>query len=262
MNSFAKKLLCSATLMSVLSFPMMVSAAETDTSVNYVPDMSSGELIKPETLDPITMTPGNGGSETTGFLRLQHVPGFNFGKKAISADARYHHPVLEQYTYKGSSAGVNGIPHFIQVTDVRGTRSEWSLDVKMSPFESTDKSEQVNNFAITFESYKLSNTKLENTVLNRISSIFNGKSNTVLAADNISQKWMSVKVNNQESTMQTQTSLVLNENYSPTVVYPIKDAAAIEDNVNEAITLKIPSNTMLHKDTYTSTIEWILSDTL
>lgn len=83
-------------------------------------------------------TPENPGTGSTGDLRLDSVPNFNFGNHPVSdinggAVVIYTGNGIDDKTGKPTVANP-GTPYFVQVTDYRGTAAGWDVSVVASQF--------------------------------------------------------------------------------------------------------------------------------
>ncbi|MEF9936429.1 MAG: WxL domain-containing protein [Carnobacterium sp.] len=195
----------------------------TEGSINFKTGDVIGEVIKPET--PNVIVPETGGS-SAGPLRIQHVPDFSFGTQELAIGNQSFNPTLETYKFKdtslqaGAVAGETyAIPHFIQVTDARGSNAGWNLTAKATTFTTKQSNDEMPNATITLQEGKLSNTTYDDTeIANRINT-FKGNSNAgtgklTIPTDGNSLLVMQTKTDTKvDTTNGTQTSLVLNDLY-------------------------------------------------
>lgn len=231
----------------------------TEGSIQWVVPTGPGEVIKPE-LPEIIIKPGEGGS-TSGPLKLQHVPDFDFGKQELKTGEQTFNPLLSSYTFTGDVVQPGGnktdtyyIPHFIQVTDERGLKNGWDLKVSATKF--TNGSDVLDNATITLHGTdKLSNSVHSDTeIKNRVTTF--GANDLVISTDpNAPVLVMGTKDNTSATTTNgTKTSLVLDKTYN-------KDKLDYKaTDVNKGVTFTKTKNDIAILGTYKSTINWTLTD--
>lgn len=117
--------------------PAFADEAISNADVTFVEDDGTTDPGNPGEPDPDPdpgepdPEPGGGGGEG-GPLRIDYVTHMKFGEQKISGSTKEYHPLLAKWNYE---EGAVYIPHFIQLTDNRGTNDGWSLQVERSEFE-------------------------------------------------------------------------------------------------------------------------------
>lgn len=225
----------------------------TDGTINFKESTNlKGDTIKPET-DPDEVIIPESGSYTEGLLRIQHVPDFNFGEREIAVGLKTYNPLMK--TYKSADpldTDTYAIPHFIQVTDIRGVNSGWNLDVSASVFKAST-GETLPNATITLGQKKLSNN-VHGNIADKVNVFKNNATLVIPTAENATEQVLATKDNTIATTTNgTQTSLVLNDTYNAATVY---DATKENEGVTFTKTSKdLPVKTVVYK----STITWNLT---
>lgn len=132
-------LLCGAVLLSAVGISTGVDAAEktakTEGKVTFMPagDGVTGPIVKPGTDEEIEIDMPGEGSNTSGPLRMEFVPGFDFMVRNTAYKATEYNPrmVKAKYSDGGINTGAFQLPHFVQVTDERGEQKGWSVVAQM-----------------------------------------------------------------------------------------------------------------------------------
>lgn len=203
---------------------------------------------------------------TEGALRIDFVSDWAFGKVALEQEKKDSVYYLRSQRFANSDE-VRG--SYIQITDQREQASSWSLQVKQSGQFKNDviqqKEEQELNGAV-FSLDKIwvnslgdreSPTVARDTIafqnFNQAYNIANlekekGQNGTWLIVFGASPK----NKNNQENTLNPE----LDEQGN--TIIDDKDGKPIYRN--EAISIRIPQNTIVHPVTYETTLTWILGD--
>lgn len=231
----------------------VVQGAETDGTVTFRPSKDLvGETIKPEQQPEEVIYPLSG-SATAGLLRLQHVPDFNFKEWELEVGKQVFTPTLEQYQSKDPQKNdIYSIPHFIQVTDIRGTNEGWKIKVSATVFENED-GHQLKNTRLTFTEAKLSNDVFSTTISDKV-NIFSGESSLEIPTEpKNGEILMETKGNDIETTTNgTRTSLVLNNDYLPSTSYDL-----LGKNSGVRLTKSALDSPFVQTD-YRATIKWDL----
>lgn len=119
-------ILLSVGLLMLTAVSTAVEAADSNASVNFVPD---NETELQPVLDPENLTPPLPEEElsegvqnsTPGLLTLDFVSNINFAEQKVSATEQHYHSTT--------------LRPFVQVTDIRGTGQGWSVTASMEGFK-------------------------------------------------------------------------------------------------------------------------------
>jgi hypothetical protein len=131
------------------AFAEEVAASETNATVKFEaesteadgggatldPTNPEGEGIKPD--------PGEGSESTKGPLRIDFAPNFKFGSVTMSGNAADYNPLYPKVGLLDKEGQLSDplqekyVPHYVQVTDNRGTNEGWELAVSATPFKGT-----------------------------------------------------------------------------------------------------------------------------
>lgn len=136
-----KSIIAVTSMMLVMSGALAVNAEEIDTTRN--PANTSATITfeqgneKPEVINPVDPEVTPEGTGQTGALTLNYVPTLDFGTHKLSSE----YLVANNIQNKDASGKVVN-PAFMQVTDLRGNREGWDVQVKMGAF-TTEKDNQV-----------------------------------------------------------------------------------------------------------------------
>lgn len=214
------KVILSLACCAMAVLPSMSQAVSTEGNIHFIKSLDKqGDVIKPETVNKEILPAG--GSQSTGDLRIQHVPDFQFDEQEIKVGEQYYHPLLEQYRFKEPDIGESGdqyLPHFIQVADVRGEKQGWKLFVAATPFTTAD-NETLAYANITLKAARLSNDIFDATEIKAKVSTFREDDNrgnilVIPTEPNQSALVMETRGNTAEhSTDGSRTSIVLDETY-------------------------------------------------
>lgn len=261
---------CSLVLFGTTSTVMAAEggSAVTDGTIDFeVETDPAGEIIKPETDEPIETEEG---SSTTGNLRIQFVPDFNFGRQKIKTGEETYTPTYMKYQYKGQPTGKEGdyyMPQFLQVSDTRGTNEGFTLTVKGTTFKRQTGDE------LPFATIALTDGRLSNNVFSEaeikervdtFKGVSNGGTGTLVIPTGTADAMpvMMTKSNEKvHSTNGTQTSLILSSTYDKDKL----DYLATDKNEDVIFTKTnkdIPTITpvaLAELDPYESKITWTLT---
>ncbi|WP_375179750.1 WxL domain-containing protein [Enterococcus rotai] len=115
-------------------------AADADSGGNTMdPTNPDGNGVKPDT--------GTGSVGTKGPLRVDFAPNFNFSEVTMSGNAKDYHPLYPKVSVLDATGKVTDpliekrVPHYVQVTDNRGTNEGWELTVSATAFRGTKNQE-------------------------------------------------------------------------------------------------------------------------
>ncbi|MGX7417564.1 WxL domain-containing protein [Carnobacterium gallinarum] len=139
-----------------LSAEAATTSADTTGKVQFkAPTDPSGPTVKPDTPDEeITTDTGN---LTTGTLRMEHVPDFDFGSVFYRSGSQEFWAKNEGYK---TGAVQSYIPNFVQVTDERGAEADWNVSVSATVFtadKGTATEKRLDNTSIQLREKKLTN---------------------------------------------------------------------------------------------------------
>lgn len=261
---------CSLVLFGTASTVMAAEggSAVTDGTIDFeVETDPAGEIIKPETDEPIETEEG---SSTTGNLRIQFVPDFNFGRQKIKTGEETYAPTYMKYQYKGQPTGKEGdyyMPQFLQVSDTRGTNEGFTLTVKGTTFKRKTGDE------LPFATIALTDGRLSNNVFSEaeikervdtfkgVSNVGTGKLVIPTGTADAMPVMMTKSNEKVHSTNGTQTSLILSSTYDKDKL----DYLATDKNEDVIFTKTnkdIPTITPVapaELDPYESKITWTLT---
>lgn len=270
LSKFIGLSVCSLVLIGTASTVMAAEggSAITDGTIDFeVETDPAGEIIKPETDEPIETEEG---SSTTGNLRIQFVPDFNFGRQKIKTGEETYAPTYMKYQYKGQPTGKEGayyMPQFLQVSDTRGTNEGFTLTVKGTTFKRKTGDE------LPFATIALTDGRLSNNVFSEaeikervdtfkgVSNVGNGKLVIPTGAVDGVPVIMTKSNDKAHSTNGTQTSLILSSTYDKDKL----DYLATDKNEDVVFTKTnkdIPTITPVapaELDPYESKITWTLT---
>lgn len=238
---------CAAAVLGVTQ----AEATNTEGVINFKPSTDlTGELIKPDTEDEVITS--NDGQSSSGLLRLQFVPNFNFLEQEIKVGPAEYNPKMTVYQYADvAKPGDQAIPQFVQVTDSRGLNEGWTLDVHATKFTSGTNS-------LEFAQIEFMQGKLFNTVYGNINSrvsAFAGQATAKVSLDSAAKtRILATKDNTSASTTNgSQTSLVFNNGYDKDQTYDLAD-------INPGVKfIKTNKDTPVAGEEYKSTITWTLT---
>ncbi|EOL43960.1 MULTISPECIES: WxL domain-containing protein [Enterococcus] len=150
-TTIASALLISTFILGAASpaFADQVAAPTTDATVKFKSEPqdadNDGNTIDP--LDPdgngVKPETGEGSVGTKGPLRVDFAPNFKFGTVTMSGNAAEYHPLYMKVNLLDETGKVaeplqsKYVPHYVQVTDNRGTNDGWELTVAATPFKGT-----------------------------------------------------------------------------------------------------------------------------
>ncbi|WP_086312959.1 hypothetical protein A5821_000531 [Enterococcus sp. 7F3_DIV0205] len=150
-RTIASALLISTFILGAASpaFADQVAAPTTDATVKFESESldadNGGNTIDPTNPDGNGVKPdtGEGSTGTKGPLRVDFAPNFKFGTVTMSGNAADYHPLYPKVSLLDETGRVTDplqakyVPHYVQVTDNRGTNEGWDLTVSATPFKGT-----------------------------------------------------------------------------------------------------------------------------
>ncbi|WP_314062748.1 WxL domain-containing protein [uncultured Vagococcus sp.] len=236
--------------------------ATTEGSVSFTTDKDkTGVITKPEEPGVVIVPEVDEGNKTVGDLRLQFVPSFKFGINELKVGEQLLNPTLIKYEQTvPAETGDKYIPHFIQVTDVRGKKQGWNLKVSSTTFK-TSAGDELPYAKITFKQAKLSNDVYNATELADKVKTFADGGNTLDIPTEASQAALVMSTKTADATTDgTGTTIVLDDSYDKDKVY-----AATEKNAQVVLTktnkdIPVIAETGQPEKVYKATITWTLTD--
>ena len=238
-----------------------VNEGTTEGSIHFRPSSDIlGNVVKPETTPSQNILPASG-SQTSGDLRIQHVPDFDFGTQELQVGVQEFSPFFEKYVFSEGGAEAYSMPHFIQITDNRGTNQGWQLSVHGTTFKKAGSGDALPFAKISLDQGRLSNDVYDSQeIADRVSHFRNTASELIIPTTPEEAKLvMKTKGNDRMTTTNgSQTSLVLAADYDNTKLdYALEeknqDIRLIKSN-RDVATVTDPT------DPYIATITWTLSD--
>ncbi|MBP1039422.1 WxL domain-containing protein [Vagococcus sp. BWB3-3] len=232
-------------------------SADTNGSVKFKTQDtdSTGVVTKPDTEGEIIETETD--KQTTGPLRLTHIPDFDFTTVDIKSDTFLANALLEKYNLPGN-ADKQDISHFVQVEDVRGIKAGWKVSVKASQFLPSNPADNVPlaNTHIVLQEGQVFNTRMDAaTVATTVGGFTKG---TALKNDGSSITLLETLAN--KNTDSSKTSLVFNDAYTGTAA----SAGSVEKDgkkYNPGAQLNVIGTDEKAKDeTYTATLTWTITE--
>lgn len=219
---------------------------------------SEGGVTKPGTEEDI-IEPETGG-HTVGPLRLTHVPDFDFDQMEIASETRFGNALLEKYRDKGA-AEVKNISHFVQVEDVRGLKSGWTLTVSATKFMPSNTSNvPLSKSHIVLQQGILKNTRMTDAEISgKVSGFVKG-----MAITNDRQAVSILGTKPGENTDSSKTSLVFNDSYTKDQT----DAGSVTIGTgantklfNPGVQLQaVGTDEKVKDENYTTTLTWTIED--
>lgn len=236
--------------------------ANTEGSVSFTTDRDKvGVITKPEKPGVVIVPEVDEGNKTVGDLRLQFVPSFKFGVNELKVGEQLLNPTLIKYEQTvPADAGDKYIPHFIQVTDVRGKKQGWNLTVSSTTFQ-TDAGDELPYAKISFKQGKLSNDVYNATELADKVKTFADGGNTLEIPTEATQAALVMSTKTADATTDgTGTTIVLDNSYDKDKVY-----TATEENEQVVLTktnkdIPVISEAGQPEKVYKATITWTLTD--
>ena len=188
--------------------------------------------------------------KTAGPLAIVHAPNLDFGTQKISVQDETNTMLAE----KAKTGDGKEVPYvsFVQVQDLRGSNTGWSLKVSLSAFTSNTQNNTLKGAALTFEPGVLNYSGDEISKPSFEEEI-------KLSADSESQKVMDavVKVVDEKTVGEGAgvTSLIWGDQEK------LNKAEPDEQVLNDAITLSVPKTATKDAAEYTATLTWELTST-
>lgn len=188
--------------------------------------------------------------KTAGPLAIVHAPNLDFGTQKISVQDETNTMLAE----KAKTCDGEEVPYvsFVQVQDLRGSNTGWSLKVSLSAFTSNTQNNTLKGAELTFEPGVLNYSGDEISKPSFEEEI-------KLSADSESQKVMDavVKVVDEKTVGEGAgvTSLVWGNQKKLNATEPDKQV------LNGAITLFVPKTATKDAAEYTATLTWELTST-
>lgn len=239
-------------------FADQVAALTTDATVKFKAESqdadNGGETVDPTNPGGNGIKPdtGEGSTGTKGPLRVDFALNFKFGTVTISGNAADYHPLYLKANVLDENGKVTDplqskyVPHYVQVTDNRGTNEGWQLTVSATPFKGT----KVDTKADLKATLMLGTSEFSSPVKPVDGKDFKPeKLNTNIKLTSEPQTLIEAKENQGMGSWAT----VFSNN-------KIADISNLDTNPN--ITLSVPADSKKDpNEEYKSTITWTLSST-
>lgn len=233
--------LLSAMLLGSLSFGSTVFAGEdgaeksSNADISFVPSTDPTDPVDPtdpevpiEPIDPDPIDPG-----TAGPLSIDFASHLHFGEQEISTKTKTYYANLQEFKLPDDDVTIYEGPNFVQVTDNRGEESGWSLTVNQTEQFKTSSNKELTGAEIVFKNEKIGT---------------------------ISTSGMPSAETGVSLTPGTDTPLMsakAGEGAGTYLLHWGEDA----EKAKESIELIVPGKTTKYKDTYKTTLNWVLSNT-
>ncbi|ALS00768.1 hypothetical protein ATZ33_05100 [Enterococcus silesiacus] len=255
-TTIASALLISTFILGAASpaFAEQVAAPTTDATVKFKseaqdadnggntidPTNPGGDGVKPDT--------GEGSTGTKGPLRVDFAPNFKFGTVTMSGNAAKYHPVYPKVNLLDKTGKLTEplqskyVPHYVQVTDNRGTNEGWQLTASATAFQGTKDPKADLKATLTLGHSEFSTAVIGETLKP-------GTLNTNITLNSIPQTFIQAEVNQGMGSWAAVFS---------------KDKTTEFSNLdtNPNITLSVPADSKKDAtEEYKSTITWTLSST-
>lgn len=226
-------------LLTALVIPI---ASTHPTSVWAESSKTEGEVgfIENVTLPPI-VNPLNPNSEietdlekTVGALSIDYASNLDFGNHQISTSDKTYYAAANTVTVKENGEEVV-IPNFVQVTDNRGTKGGWTLSVTASDF-STESGKILTGAYITFHHANVytPNSRGDGPI-----------ATYPVMVEEAGTPFPIMRANDGQGT----------------ATWGVYYAGTDDSTGEKAITLHVPGESTKMAESYTSTLEWNLSET-
>ncbi|MHC5269720.1 WxL domain-containing protein [Enterococcus sp. LJL98] len=215
------------------------SKKTSNADVSFVPSTEPTDPVDPtdpeKPIDPTDPTdpiePGTGGPLSIDFASHLH-----FGEQEISTSTKTYYANLQEFTYSDdpTNATQHG-PNFVQVTDNRGDESGWTLSVSQPEQFKTESGKELTGAKIIFKNQNIGTVSESGRPTAHLED-------GVFALTTGEKPIMSAKAGAGAGT------------YS---LYWGQDATEAETSIE----LEVPGKTTKYKDTYKTTINWVMSNT-
>ncbi|AQY52313.1 WxL domain-containing protein [Listeria weihenstephanensis] len=245
------KLLKVATLSTVMVASLSITgltafAADNDTSsdakVLFQAD-DTGTTTPTDPTDPgKPVTPTDPVNPSTGPLRIDFASQINFGEQTISGAAKDYYALfteLQPIDDSGAPVGAKKyVPHYVQVTDNRGSNAGWNLTVSGTAFENSTGAE-LTGATLTLSDAKLSSSMAPTLTPGTVTpEVVVGTTPGILVSAE-ADKGMGTWVNSFGTVSGTSNT-----------------------DTNKSVKLHVPAEAKkVAGETYTSTLTWTINDT-
>jgi hypothetical protein len=235
MTNTKKTVMFAAGALAVLTVsattPVVVHAADTTASVVFQPNTKPTDPVDPENPDN-PFTPDKPATGENGPLSIDYVSDFDFGTQSITtADETYHAALTAGKDATGASITK---PNYVQITDNTGSSLGWSLNVKQVA-QLASGTNDLKGAQISLSNLEAVTNSASNAVAPTVTSAFNLIPGTVT-------KVTTADANQGEGTWVTRFG---------------KDSVEGAD----AVSLNVPGASVKKAATYTSTLQWTLTQT-
>ncbi|MGX7243468.1 WxL domain-containing protein [Enterococcus quebecensis] len=243
-------LLISTTVLGALPAFAVEIPATTNAKVSFKAD-DQGDGSSTDPTDPegggITPDPGEGTS-TKGPLRFDFVPNLSFGEQKISGGDKTYHPLMVKATTIATGekpAAPKYVPHYVQVTDNRGTNEGWNVTVSRTDFKTPDETDEVLGATLTLANGNIKGNLDADASLVPTIPTKDGKAEVITISDTASNVM----------------TAAANKGMGSWVTSYGSEAGTSATDVNTNITLAVPAKSKKYAKAYTSTITWTLAST-
>lgn len=235
MVNISKTSLASVSALAVLAvgtaLPAVAHADDSTASVTFQANTKPTTPVDPENPDN-PFTPDQPATNDNGPLSIDFISNFNFGTQEITTKDAVYNAALTSGT--DSTGAKTSKPNFVQVTDNTGTSKGWSLNVKQVA--------QLVNGTDSLQGAQISLSNLQavsNSASNATSPTVSGN---LTLTPGTAAKITTADVNQGEGTWVTRFG---------------KDATEGTNSVQ----LSVPGASVKKATTYTSTLDWTLTQT-
>ncbi|MEI5995562.1 WxL domain-containing protein [Candidatus Enterococcus mansonii] len=215
---------------------------DTNATVSFkADDLGDGSSTDPTDPEGGGIVPGPGeGSSTTGPLRFDFVPNFSFGEQKISGGDKSYHPLMVS-TFKVvdgvQTTDKKYVPHYVQVTDNRGTNEGWSVTASRTDFKTPDEGDEILGATLTLTNGVVKGNKDADLTL-------------------IPAIPQSVEISNTPSNVMTAAK---DKGMGSWVTSFGSEAGTEATDVNPNVTLAVAAKSKKYAKAYSSTITWTIS---
>ncbi len=205
-----------------------------------------GETVEPDDEDE--------NKDSTGSLTIDYISNFRFGTQDITSQDRDYYAATRTAKYYPDKENdpdnfeTRELPNYVQVSDLRGVETGWTLSVNMSKFTVSD--DQHDKYGAELEGAKITLMNLEATTEAQSGSVNIGGESLTL---------------NPEADVTVMYA-------KPDAVAPLSDSAGTGthmtmfgrtqqgDNGDESVMLSIPGKATKYNTSYEATLTWTLKD--
>ncbi|MHC5247182.1 WxL domain-containing protein [Enterococcus sp. LJL90] len=243
-------LLIPCALLAVIPGTVLASSQSGDGTITFT---EGPQTIRDPENPGTVVTPEDGMLENTGPLRFDYVPSLNFRTQASTGQDSVYYPQAVNFTGDTSARA-----QFIQITDVRGTGSGWTLSVRQEYQFRTSNQVELNGAELSFDhswvSSASTDTTAEPVLFSDIIRMSVGETQTIATAETSqgAGTW-SISFGNSTDNL----APIMNASGSPV----LHDTLGKPLYQNNAIQLSVPGQTeKVAGEAYQTELTWILSE--